>query len=68
MRVIVQITSEKQARRDERGDHHRAMLQNLSALDEIVSDGQQHGGDAVQSRVKRGKDAVVDQEIEEFRN
>jgi hypothetical protein len=66
--VVIEITAQKQARRDERCDHRRAVLQNRSALNEVVSDGQEHGRDAVQSSVDGRKDAVVNQEIEEFRN
>ena len=58
--VVIEIKAEKQAGRDERRDHRRAVLQDLSALDELVPNGQQHGGEAVQSGVDWGKDAVVD--------
>ena len=58
--VVVEIAAEKQARHDEGRNHRRAVLQNLPAFNEIVPDGQQHGGDAVQSSVDWWKDAVVD--------
>lgn len=62
MCVVVEIADEKDARGCESGDHGGAMLFHVAALDEIVSDGEQDGSDAVQSGVRRWEDAVVDLE------
>lgn len=59
MDVIVEITGEKCRRCHECRDHGSAMLGHRAALNEVVPNQQQHGGDSVQSRVDRGENAVV---------
>src|SRR5581483_9664685 len=60
MGVVVEVADEKEAGRNERSDHRRAMFKDLSAFDEIVSNSKEHSRDAVQRSVDGRKDAVVD--------
>ena len=62
MRVVVEIADEKNAGGCESGDHRGAVLFRVAALNEVVSDGEQDGSDAIQSGIDRWEDAVVDLE------
>lgn len=63
MKVIVEITGEKDGRRDERRDHCRAVLDHSATFDEVVSDHQQNGGCAVERGVEWWEDVVVDPQV-----
>lgn len=62
MRMIVEIAGQKDAGGCESSDHRGAMLLHVATLDEIVSDGEQDGGYAVEGSVDRWEDAVLDLE------
>ena len=59
MQVVIEITGQEQRRAHEGGNHGCAMLENLATLDEAMSYGEQHRGQAIKGGVDRRKDAVV---------
>jgi len=60
MKVIVEVTAEKNGGGHEGSDHGCAMPGHDAALDEVVSDGEQDCGGAVQRGIEWREDAVVD--------